>query len=657
MSAVAKTFAADGAFAGALPNYRERQGQIDLARSIDQAIASRGVLVAEAGTGIGKTWAYLVPAILSGLKVLVSTGTRTLQDQLFAKDLPTVRDVLQVPVTVALLKGRGNYVCHHYLDRLQDDPQALHSRSEVIWLRKITQFAKSSSTGDRAELASVPEDADIWNRVTSTRENCLGQDCEHLHECFVYRARRQAQEADLVVVNHALYMADVALREQGISDLLPDVDVVVFDEAHQLPAVATRFLGKSVSSAQFLDLAKQAEAVGLAQAREAALWTEICTHLVNTLREWRLSLNWVSERANRRATPTDLRQQSDCLEQFQQVQVAMQALLKALEANAERHPDLAALTRTATLGVEMLDDWQRQFELEGRADATAMVYWLETSAQYLRLNAAPLSIAQAFSAERQAGQAWIFVSATLSVKGDFTHFVQRLGLDEPQLQRHASPFDYGNQALLCVPQTLPMVHSPDYIPAFTAFVMPLVQACEGNALILCTTLRAVDLVAQHLRLLYEENGLDWPILQQGAQPRRTLLDSFREQSNAVLIGSASFWEGVDVVGDRLSLVAIDKLPFAPPDDPVLEARVQACRQEGGNPFMAFQVPEAAIALKQGAGRLIRSEADWGVLVVGDTRIVDKPYGRSLWQGLPPFKRTRDQQEAVDFIRQRKTGST
>lgn len=653
MSAVAKTFGAGGAFASALPNYRERQGQIDLACSIEQTIASRGVLVAEAGTGIGKTWAYLVPAILSGLKVLVSTGTRTLQDQLFAKDLPTVRDVLQVPVTVALLKGRGNYVCHHYLHRLQDDPQALHSRSEVIWLRKIMQFAKSSSTGDRAELATVPEDADIWNRVTSTRENCLAQDCEHVHECFVYRARRQAQDADLVVVNHALYMADVALREQGISDLLPQADVVVFDEAHQLPAVATRFLGKSVSSAQWLDLAKQAEAVGLAQAREAALWTEICAHLVSVIREWRLSLNWVSDKANRRATPADLRQQPDCLEQFRQTEQALLALHKTLEASAERHPDLAALARTAASGLERLEDWQRQLDSTGQTDSSSMVYWLETSAQHLRLNTAPLSIAQAFSAERQAGQAWIFVSATLSVKGDFSHFVQRLGLDEPALQRHASPFDYGNQALLCVPQTLPMVHSPDYISAFTAFVMPLVRACEGNALILCTTLRAVDLVAQQFRLLYEEEGLDWPILQQGAQPRRTLLDSFREQAHAVLIGSASFWEGVDVVGDRLSLVAIDKLPFAPPDDPVLEARVQACRQEGGNPFMAFQVPEAAIALKQGAGRLIRSERDWGVLVVGDTRIVDKPYGRSLWQGLPPFKRTRNQQEAIEFIRNRK----
>ncbi len=652
MTSLNDVFGAGGRFAQGLPNYRQREGQFVLATEIEHCIEQRGVLVAEAGTGIGKTWAYLVPAILSGLKVLVSTGTRTLQDQLFGKDLPTVRDVLQVPVTTAVLKGRGNYVCHHYLQQLQDDPQALHSRSEVIWLRQIRQFAQTSSTGDKAELSSVPEDAEIWNRVTSTRENCLAQDCQYIQECFVYRARRLAQDADLIVINHALYMADVALREQGISDLLPQTDVVVFDESHQLPAVATRFLGQSVSSAQWFDLAKQVEACGLAHAREAALWSEIATELTTAVKDCRLSLSWVSERQNRRATPADVSKHADCLPSLRRLLLALQSVSVALAANADRHPDLAALVRVCESGADRLQTWVNQCEMDSGQPRTDVVYWLETSATSVRFNAAPLSITQAFSDERRANQAWVFVSATLSVKGDFSHFVQRLGLNQPSLSRQNSPFDYANQALLCVPKSMPMVHSADYAQAYAQWLLPLIQACQGNALILCTTLRAVQDMAQYLREGYDTLGLDWPILQQGAQPRRTLLDAFREQKHAVLIGSASFWEGIDVVGQRVTLLAIDKLPFAPPDDPVLEARLQACRDEGGNPFMAFQVPEAAIALKQGAGRLIRSERDWGVLVVGDTRLVDKPYGKSLWQGLPAFARTREQAEALSFIHER-----
>jgi ATP-dependent DNA helicase DinG len=653
LTELAEVFGRGGAFASALPNYRQREGQVALAKAIGEVIDERGVLVAEAGTGIGKTWAYLVPAVLSGAKVLVSTGTRTLQDQLFHKDLPTVRDVLSVPLVTAILKGRANYVCHYYLQRLQEDPQGLTSKGEVIWLRQISQFAKSSKSGDRSELSSVPEDADIWNRVTSTRENCLAQDCPNVQECFVYKARRQAQDADLVVVNHALYMADAALREQGISDLLPSADVVVFDEAHQLPAVATRFLGQMLSTAQLLDLAKQAEAAGLAHAREVVRWSELAGTLTQAVKDWRLSLDWIHRRANHRAVARELMDDAASLQGLQAVAQALDGLQQALIDNAERHLDVAALARTAESVATRLQDWLACVQaVPGKDGDGQRVYWLDTTAGGARLNVAPLSIASAFSAERQASQAWVFVSATLSVKGDFTHFVQRLGLSEPHTQRQASPFDYAEQALLCVPDALPAVQSPQYVDAFVQWLWPLIQACQGNAMVLCTTLRAVEQTGQALRELYAELDVPWPVLQQGLQPRRTLLEAFREQDHAVLIGSASFWEGVDVVGQRLSLVAIDKLPFAPPDDPILEARLQACRDQGGNPFMSLQVPEAAIALKQGAGRLIRSEQDWGVLVVGDTRIVDKPYGRALWQGLPPFKRTRQQSEAIEFIEQK-----
>jgi ATP-dependent DNA helicase DinG len=645
----------NGPFAQRVAGYRFRAGQVALAEQVQKAIETRQVVVAEAGTGTGKTWAYLVPAILSGSKVLVSTGTRTLQDQLFSKDLPLVREILQVPLVSAILKGRGNYVCHLHLERLQQDPDGLKNRSEVVWLRQIRQFAASSSSGDRAELASIPEDADLWNRVTSTRENCLGQECPHVRDCFVYKARRQAQDADLVVINHALFMADAALKEEGVSDLLPESDVVVFDEAHQLPAVATRFLGQTLSTGQVQDLARQAEAVGLAQAREAVKWTELAGRLTQSIKDWRLSCDWVDATSNRRATPAELRALPQAVLSLSVLQDALRDMAQALLKHEERHPDLAALARTALSYEERLAHWSEQIKapaLPG-SKASQQVFWMEVTTQHVRFNAAPLSITEAFSRERQGLQAWVFVSATLSVRGEFGHFIDRLGLHNPITHSESSPFDYASQACLCVPKVLPEVNHPDYAVAFATWLFPVIQASQGAALVLCTTLRAVEKMGEAFRDLYEEHGLDWPILQQGRQPRRALLEQFRELDRPVLIGSASFWEGIDVVGEKLTVVAIDKLPFAPPDDPILEARLDACRQRGGNPFTEFQIPEAAIALKQGAGRLIRSEQDWGVLLVGDRRLVDKPYGKLLWQGLPAFKRTRERDDAIAFITDRR----
>jgi ATP-dependent DNA helicase DinG len=643
----------DGPFGKQVSGYRFRPGQIELAQAIQETIEKRGALVAEAGTGTGKTWAYLVPAILSAGKVMISTGTRTLQDQLFAKDLPIVRDALGVSLVAALLKGRGNYVCLHHLERLQTDPEALRSRNEVVWLRQIRQFAASSQTGDRAELLTVPEQADLWNRVTSTRENCLGQECPSVRDCFVYKARRQAQDADLVVINHALFMADAALREEGISDLLPEADVVIFDEAHQLPAVATRFLGKSVSTGQVLELARQAEVIGLAHAREAVKWTELGSALTHACRELRLALSWVEQTSNRRATPDDVITHAESPPAFELLSSGLTALIEALGANEERHPDLAALFRTSQSYLERVRAWQLALNGSFEVSGEGLVYWLETTAQQVRLNVAPLSVAQAFSREKQGLQAWVFVSATLSVKGDFGHFTERLGLNAARTAQYPSPFDYAEQAYLCVSKSLPAPNHPEYSMAFADWLFPVIVLNEGAALVLCTTLRAVERVADALQSLYEAKGLDWPILRQGGQPRGALLAEFRERERAVLVGSASFWEGVDVAGDRLTVVAIDKLPFAPPDDPILEARLAHCRESGGNPFIELQIPEAAIALKQGAGRLIRSEQDWGVLLVGDSRLVDKPYGRTLWQGLPPFQRTREIKDVLAFIEKKK----
>ncbi|HEU0229650.1 MAG TPA: ATP-dependent DNA helicase [Burkholderiaceae bacterium] len=660
-------FAADGPIASAIPNYRPRQAQLELAQAIEETMRERATLVAEAGTGTGKTWAYLVPAFLGGGKVLISTGTRTLQDQLFRRDVPRLRDALALPVAAALLKGRGNYVCHYHLGRLAGDERALKSRAEVTQLRRIQEFAVHTKTGDKAELASVPEEADIWSRVTSTRENCLGQDCPHVRDCFVLKARREAQEADLIVVNHALFMADLALREEGITDLLPEVETVVFDEAHQLPDVATRFLGTSVSSHQLLDLARTMQAAGLAHAREATNWGEAGRSLEQATSELRLAAAPVERLPGRRAT-------FQAIPESHQFDQALFALLERLDhcaallgAVAQAHPDLDTALKTCLDIRARLFRWSQPDRDGHDALAASMqaadseeaappmgpaVRWVEAGTHFLRLHSAPLSVANVFSRYRRRNQAWILTSATLSVQGRFDYFVGQLGLEDAETRRWESPFDYATQGVLFVPKGLPVPGSPLFNERFVQVLVPVIQACGGGVLVLCTTLRAVDHIAELLRDAFDEAGIERVVLRQGDGSRRILLDRFRSESNVVLVGSASFWEGVDVPGNALTLVAIDKLPFAPPDDPVLEARLNLCRSNGGNPFVEFQLPEAALSLKQGAGRLIRSETDWGVLMVGDGRLVDKPYGRQLWRGLPPFARTRDADQVVAFLRER-----
>jgi ATP-dependent DNA helicase DinG len=636
-------FAPQGPLAKQSDRYRMREAQRALAHDIARTIENRGSLIAEAGTGIGKTWAYLVPAMMAGGKVLISTGTRTLQDQLYSKDFPQVRASLNVPIVTALLKGRSNYVCHYHLERLQDDPQGLKARGEAYQLRQIAQFAQKSKTGDRAELQTVPEDADIWSRVTATRENCLGQECPHVKDCFVYKARRLAQEADIVVINHALFMADMALKEEGITDLLPQADIIIFDEAHQLPETATRFLGKQISTHQVVELARLIEVTGLAQAREAAPWSVLSQSIENATKVLRLSCAALEHMPSRRVTSEAIPDPVAFEQARSELDDALAKARTALISQQERHPDLAAALRS-------LDTIQTRLSQWGQSSvASTVVHWLELGLHHLRLHSAPLSVSDLFSKETEVEQARIFLSATLTVKGDFSHFTSRLGLEQAQTVRYESPFSYPDQALLYVPTGLPLPQAPDFLNQFVAALFPLIQAGEGATLVLCTTLRAVERVAQLLAEAYEAHQIEWPILRQGTQTRRFLLEKFRDTPHAVLVGSASFWEGIDVVGSQLTTVAIDKLPFAPPDDPVLEARLKVCRQEGGNPFMSFQLPEAAITLKQGAGRLIRSEQDWGVLMVGDTRLVEKPYGRLLWQGLPPFKRTRLLDDAVSFL--------
>ncbi|MBF6616197.1 ATP-dependent DNA helicase [Pollutimonas thiosulfatoxidans] len=656
-------FSADGPIAQAVPDYRPRVAQLELAQAIELALRERSTLIAEAGTGTGKTWAYLVPAFLGGGKVLVSTGTRTLQDQLFRRDLPRLRKALALPISVALLKGRGNYVCHYHLDRLGGDDRALKSRAEISQLRHIQVFAKQSRSGDRSDLAEVPEDADIWNRVTSTRDNCLGQDCPHVRDCFVMKARRQAQDADLVVVNHALFMADLALREEGITELLPTVELVVFDEAHQLPDIATRFLGSSVSSHQLLDLARTTEVAGLAYARESTNWSEAGKRIEQAARELRLAAAPIEKLPGRKATYLAIPNPAQFDKALTDLLDVLDTSAQLLNVVSEKHPDLAAVHKTCLDLRARLYQWSQPDRSGKNAlrpasdDATlpadadgAAVRWVEQTQHHMRLHSAPLSVAKVFSRYRSKDQAWVLTSATLSVHGDFGHFVRQLGLWDATTRHWESPFDYPDQGVLYVPKSLPLPSDREFNEKFVSALLPLIQASTGGVLVLCTTLRAVDRIATLLEEHFEDLDIDRLLLRQGESSRGVLLERFRAQSNAVLVGSASFWEGIDVPGNALTLVAIDKLPFAPPDDPVLEARLNLCRTEGGNPFMEYQLPEAAIALKQGAGRLIRSESDWGVLMVGDTRMVEKPYGKLLWRGLPPFARTREAAQVIGFLK-------
>ncbi|WP_338639561.1 ATP-dependent DNA helicase [Burkholderia pyrrocinia] len=623
--------------------------------------AGDNTLIVEAGTGTGKTYAYLVPAMLWGGKVIVSTGTKHLQDQLFQRDIPTVRNALAVPVTVAMLKGRANYLCHYYLQRTADNGR-LPSRQDTAYLQEIVRFAKITKSGDKAELASVPETAPVWSMVTSTRDNCLGQECPHYKECFVMQARREAQQADVVVVNHHLFFADIMLRDTGMAELLPNANTVIFDEAHQLPETATLFFGETLSTTQILELARDTVAEGLSHARDAVEWVKVGGDLERAARDLRLAF------ANDQIVRMSLAQLGDDHPMFgalDALEAALDALASALASQAERAESLGACLRRARELQDLLAGWVAPgaAEAAAKADAAAAgdkaasdgdpnekVRWVEVFAHTVQLHETPLSVAPIFAKQR-AGvpRAWVFTSATLSVRGDFTHYAAQMGLSSRRSMTLASPFDYQSQGLLYVPRNLPQPSSPAFTDAVFDAALPAIEASGGGVFMLCTTLRAVDRIASKLRDVIESRGWNTPLLVQGDASRTELLDRFRAYGNAILVGSQSFWEGVDVRGDALSLVVIDKLPFAPPDDPVLAARLDALTKKGLSPFAVHQLPQAVITLKQGAGRLIRAETDRGVLMICDTRLVDKPYGRRIWQSLPPFKRTREIAVVQDFF--------
>ncbi|MGH8762145.1 MAG: ATP-dependent DNA helicase [Nitrosospira sp.] len=638
-------FASTGPLAQSVPGYSARTQQLEMAQAIASTIATNTVLVAEAGTGTGKTFAYLVPALLAGGKVIISTGTKTLQDQLFNRDIPTVQAALKAPVTVALLKGRANYVCHYHLERtVQDGRASLASREEVKYLQQIERYAGSSRSGDKSGLSEVPENAAVWQQVTSTRENCLGSDCPHHKSCFVMEARKQALAADIVVVNHHLFFADVMLRDEGLSELLPACNTVIFDEAHQLPETASLFFGESVSTSQLLDLARDTQAEALLGARDFAALPLAIAAMEKAARDLRLTI----EGENMRMPLAAVMKNAGFGSALDELLAKLDALAAMLESQAERSEGLENCWQRAREITGSIRRWRDEAEAEG------FVRWLEVFSHALQLNATPLSIAEIFNKQLTGSpRAWIFTSATLSVKGDFSHYNGEMGLDAgSDVSRSAcwdSPFDFANQALLYVPAGMPEPNSREYTEEVVKAALPVLSASRGRAFFLCTSLRAMQRVHELLLAAFAREKLELPILLQGQGSRSYMLERFRRLGNAVLIGSQSFWEGVDVRGEALSLVVIDKLPFAPPDDPVLSARIEKINREGRNAFMEYQLPRAVINLKQGAGRLIRDESDRGVLMICDPRLITKSYGKKIWQSLPPMKRTRDLAEVQEFF--------
>ena len=642
--AVEWAFSNSGPLSQADPLFAARPSQQAMARAVAQALEHRESLVVEAGTGVGKTFAYLVPALLSGRRVLVSTATKSLQDQLFLRDLPRLRSVLQMPVSLALLKGRGSYLC---LYRLHQARQAT-DWADRRWIRTISQvevWSHRTRTGDLSEVQGLDERSPVLPLVSSTRENCLGSECPKWSECHIVKARREAMAADIVVVNHHLFFADIALRESEVAELLPTVDAAVFDEAHHLPEVGLQFLGMALSTGQVTDLARDLLAAGLQHARGLRPWQEMCAGLESSARDLRqaaagghadsratLKLDWsrVAARAAWTEALQRLRRQLDLVHEAAH---AVQATASEWSRLADRCAELSQRAE--------------QFVCEGEP---SRVRWVDLSPHGVRLLESPLDIRQAMTTQRQAAQrAWIFTSATLGTDERLSWFTAATGLEDARILQAGSPFDYPRQARVWVPQDMPLPQEGAHPQAVGRLAARCGARLGGRTFVLTTTLKALPLVAQAIRDMPDAGSRPLEVLVQGEEPRRSLLQRYGDGVGKVLVGSQSFWEGIDVPGDALQCVVIDKLPFPAPTDPLVKARAKAIEQGGGSAFEACFLAEAAVSLKQGAGRLIRTEHDLGLLVVCDPRMERMAYGRIFFGALPPMARLESETQAFEWL--------
>jgi len=630
-------FGDDGALAQVISGYQPRAAQLEMAEAIAKAIDDNENLIAEAGTGTGKTFAYLVPAIQSGKKVIISTGTKNLQDQLFNKDLPVIRKAMKTPFLAVLLKGRANYLCTYRLTNSMTSSLGF-SKEDAASLAKISSWAKRTQTGDVSEMPDVAEADPIWYQATSSIDNCLGQDCPDFAECFLVKARKKAQESEILVVNHHLLCADWSIRDNGFGELLPNAEVVIIDEAHQLADTASNFLGITVSAKQLNDLAKDSLMEYFKDATDIPALRTACEDLEHEVKDLRLAFGIELRRGDWQDIDNNPK---------------LAAGMIAVKDQLQRVSDQLELASVKTKGLETCfkraDELVQQLKVILEDNSGKWIRWYETYKNTFSLSRTPLDIAgefRAFMAQHKA--TWIFTSATLSVGNRFDHFANNLGLGNAATASWGSPFDFANQSLFYHPKGLPQPNDPDFIPRIVEFALPVLQASKGRAFFLFTSHRALQEAAALLR-----DKIDYPLLIQGSRPKGVLLDQFKDAGNAVLLGTSSFWEGVDVRGEALSCVIIDKLPFASPGDPVLKARMEAMTKQGRNPFFTYQLPTAVIALRQGIGRLIRDVTDRGVLMVCDPRLLKRSYGQIFLDSVPAMKRTRNIEDVQAFFQEQK----
>ncbi|MCK8065278.1 ATP-dependent DNA helicase [Vibrio sp. 1CM7H] len=633
---IAKTFSSDGALGKAIPGFQARQPQIDMAEAVSSAIKDQTQLVVEAGTGTGKTFAYLVPALLSGKKVIISTGSKNLQEQLYHRDLPLMVNALGFYGQVALLKGRSNYLC---LDRLSRQMVESHTNESdptlLTQLVKVRAWSSETKTGDLGDCDDLPEDSMIIPTITSTNDNCLGKECPSYTDCFVLKARKRAMDSDIVVVNHHLFLADLAIKETGFGELIPEADVFIFDEAHQLPDIASEYFGQSVSSRQIHDLAKDIEIAYRTEAKDMRQLQKVGDKLMQSAMDMRIVLGEPGFRGNWREALQSGSIKRELLRLIDSLELAIDVLKIALGRS------------------QLLDTaFERANLIKGRidrvcdVDITGYSYWYDTSPRHFALHITPLSVADKFHEQIEIKQgAWIFTSATLAVSGDFKHFTERLGLKPTKQFSLPSPFDYQKQARLCVPRYLPEPNSNGLADKLVRMLAPVIEENDGRCFFLCTSHSMMRELGEKFREV-----LELPVLMQGEMSKQKTLAEFMELGNALLVATGAFWEGIDVRGDALSCVIIDKLPFTAPDDPLLKARIEDCRLRGGEPFAEVQIPDAVITLKQGVGRLIRDQKDHGALIICDNRLVTRDYGGIFLGSLPPIPRTRDLDGIKAFLK-------
>jgi ATP-dependent DNA helicase DinG len=641
---VQAAFARGGLLAQADAHHMQREVQLRMALGVAQAISQRRALVVEAGTGVGKTFAYLVPTLLSGARALVSTATKSLQDQLFLRDIPRLRDALKLPVSVALLKGRGSYLCIHRLNQARQG-EAPPDRWAARTLAKVEKWSHTTATGDLAELDGLDERSSVIPLVTSSRENCLGQECPEFRNCHVVKARREAMLADVVVVNHHLFFADMALRDTGVAELLPSVEVAVFDEAHQLSEVGVQFLGAHLGTAQLIDLARDMLAAGLQHARGLAEWQDLASGCDRAARDMRLAAvaNLRDLRGTLKLRWSERAEREDFVTALESVITTCQTAIAGLALVVDAAADFTKLADRANEFVALA----RQF---AQPAATGHVRWIDVSPHQARLVESPLDIREALS-EQMASvpKAWVFTSATLGDDDKLSWFTESSGLTTATTLRLGSPFDYAANARLYVPRGFPKPNEADHPHCVAVLAARCARALGGRTFVLTTTLRALKDVGEQLKAEFAAQGDTIQVLMQGQIPKRQLMQQFLAQPRSVLVGSQSFWEGIDVPGDALQCVLIDKLPFPPPNDPLVEARVKRLETQGRNAFADYFVAEAAVSLQQGAGRLIRSETDRGLLVVCDPRMAGMNYGKRLREALPPMTSVATEAEALAWL--------